>query len=67
MAEVPRAVIAASFSRLQVWKETKEPGGEMSSVPIQDLFSDADFGKSLTNASTQFAAGANRRFQFQNA
>jgi hypothetical protein len=32
---------------------------------IQTRLSDAEFGKNVANLSNQFAASANRRFQFQ--
>jgi hypothetical protein len=45
-------------------KRRKNTWREMSSALILDRLSDADFGKILTNVSTQFAASANRRFEF---
>jgi hypothetical protein len=36
-----------------------------SSRLIQDRLSDAEFGKNAANPSNQFAASANRQFQFE--
>jgi hypothetical protein len=42
----------------------EEPSGEKFSRLIQDRLSDAEFGKNAANLSNQFAASANRRFEF---
>src|SRR5215510_4040490 len=42
----------------------EESGGECSPTD-SDPFSNADFGTNLADASKQFAASANRRFEFQ--
>jgi hypothetical protein len=46
-------------------EETKNPAGKEVLRLIQGPFSDAEFGKNLANLSNQFAASANRRFEFQ--
>jgi hypothetical protein len=48
----------------RVWKKAKNLAGENALRLIQDRLSDAEFGKKLANPSRQFAASANRRFQF---
>jgi hypothetical protein len=57
----PRAV-------LDLWNRGsgrgEEPGGAKGSRLIQIRFSDAEFAKNLANPSSQFAASANRGFQF---
>ena len=45
-------------------EEAKNLAGK-SPPPDSDPFSDAEFGKNRANCQTQFAASANRRFQFQ--
>jgi len=42
----------------------EEPGGAKSLRLIQIRFSDAEFCKNVANLSNQFAANANRRFEF---
>jgi hypothetical protein len=42
----------------------EEPSGEMFRL-IQTRLSDAEFEKNVANLSNQFAASANRRFEFQ--
>ena len=44
-------------------EEAKNLAGKVLRL-IQDRLSDAEFGKNLANLSNQFAASANRRFQF---
>jgi hypothetical protein len=43
----------------------EEPGGEIRPPPDSDPFNDGEFGRNLANLSNQFAASANRPFQFQ--
>ena len=45
-------------------EEAKNLAGKVLRL-IQDRLSDAEFGKNLANLSNQFAASANRRFEFQ--
>jgi hypothetical protein len=44
-------------------EEAKDLAGKSSHL-IQDRLSDAEFGKNLACLSSQFAASANRRFEF---
>jgi hypothetical protein len=44
--------------------EAKNPAGKSSHL-IQDRLGGADLGKNLANLSNQFAASANRRFEFK--
>jgi hypothetical protein len=48
---------------LQGPEEAKNPAGKVLRL-IQDRLSDAEFGKNLASLSNQFAASANRRFEF---
>ena len=45
-------------------EEAKNLAGKVLRL-IQDRLSDAEFGKNLANLSNQFAASANRGFQFE--